>query len=530
MRQAKNLKIKFLGIIPSLIDKTGKLNPQQLVALSALVTFKGWTVKKLIEQIKSSGEELDQKVIKIIEQSSLRGHASMATTPTIALFFEGSKFLDSMLSGIIFSSSLMASGRRTGTTPKDIVYPTSILKNKRAKKLFYQTSKQNIDFFNLLLRENIAKDEASRILPYGILGTGIIVLPLESLASFAREFMLEKNWLPEEAEIFLEQVKTQLKKDRADQIFNSRLIAPRNMYPYPNIFKDPRKPNLVRELTKKHQLTQKTKIISLEVLKSSNLKKAFKLLEKKQAQLNLNRKSFWQNWQDIQLIYRQLARDFANVISVKILSTVPWRVWGEKKRHRTVPMISESIYYCIQQTASLFKKLQKKIEHKKITPKDIIKIERRFTLAPTIIKNEKFLYQWLERASASLQTYEKLIKLGIPAKDAVFVIPRALNIDVFQDYNLFNLITGYYPLRLCSTAEKQMLALTEKEAQAIEKKLDRQGLKFIAQQIKPKCYLGKFCPERVFCQKIVKLDPQYNRQKHEKVNQIIINQFRKITS
>lgn len=525
MRKTKNLKIKFLGIIPELTDKTGTLNPQQLIALSALVTFKGWTVKKLIDQIKQSNEKLDQKVLNIIKNSSLRGHASMATTPTIALFFEGSKFLDSMLSGIIFSSSLMASGRRTGTTPADIVYPTSISENKKAKKLFTKIGKANIDFFNSLLQKNVGKDEASRILPYGILGTGIITLPIESLASFTREWQLEKDWMPEEAEIFLEKVKSQLKKYKIDQIASSRLTAPRNMYPYPNIFKNPRTNNLVRSLAKKYKLNKKTKIISIENANPASLEQALKKLGKKQASLKTYGKNFWKNWQNIQLTYRQITRDFTNTISVKILSTVPWRVWGEKKRHRTVPMVSESIYYCINETAKLLQAYKNKIKNKKITAKDIQKIERRFTLAPSILKNKKFLHIWLEHALDSLETYQKLIKIGIPEKDAVFIIPRALNIDVFQEYNLFNLITGYYPLRLCSTAEKRMYALTCEETKEIKKKLKQKGLSNLANQIKIKCHIGKFCPEKTFCQNILKIDPKYSLKKHEKINQVIVKKF-----
>ena len=63
----RNLKVKFLGITPVFNDKTGILNPQEIVALSALLTFKGKAIKTLFKEIKEKGENLDEK-IKIILQ------------------------------------------------------------------------------------------------------------------------------------------------------------------------------------------------------------------------------------------------------------------------------------------------------------------------------------------------------------------------------------------------------------------------------------------------------------------------------
>ena len=45
-----NLKIKFLGILPILKKKIGFFSPQEIVAFSALLTFKGKSVQKLIKE------------------------------------------------------------------------------------------------------------------------------------------------------------------------------------------------------------------------------------------------------------------------------------------------------------------------------------------------------------------------------------------------------------------------------------------------------------------------------------------------
>ena len=129
MLLTKNLKVKFLGITPVLKDKTGVLNPQEIAALSALLTFKGKSIKKLFEEIEKKEGKISDRIKKILLKSSLRGHASISTTPSLCLTYEGSKFLDSVLTGIYFSSSLVSSGRRTGTTEKDIVFPDKIFSN-----------------------------------------------------------------------------------------------------------------------------------------------------------------------------------------------------------------------------------------------------------------------------------------------------------------------------------------------------------------------------------------------------------------
>ncbi len=138
MRTTSSMKVKFLGVIPKLEDKTGKLNPQQIVSLSALLTFKGESIKKILDDIKKEGIGLDEKVKKVIVKSALRGHASMATTPAIAFSYEATKFLDSALTGIYFGSALMASGRRTNTTKKDIIFSEAISKNAEAKRIYQE--------------------------------------------------------------------------------------------------------------------------------------------------------------------------------------------------------------------------------------------------------------------------------------------------------------------------------------------------------------------------------------------------------
>ena len=98
-----DLKLDFLGFIPKFEDEF--LDPQSIVAFSALLSFKGRkSVKDLYKDIVEGEKDVGQKVRAVLRHSSLRGHASLSTTPALAITFRGSKFLDSLLTGIVFSS------------------------------------------------------------------------------------------------------------------------------------------------------------------------------------------------------------------------------------------------------------------------------------------------------------------------------------------------------------------------------------------------------------------------------------------
>lgn len=514
-RKTTDLQLKLLGIVPRLKDRTGVLEPEEIVALSALLSFKGKSVKTLLREIKESEKDLDETVRKILLNSSLRGHASMATTPTLAVTWEGSKFLDLMLTGIVFASGLMASGRRTETVPEDIVYPSSIAKNKTAKKLFEKTSIENIKFFNFLLNRKIVKDEARKILQYGIIGVGTMTLPIESIIGFKKEYENEKEWMPEEGGLFLEKIEANLKELGIDLLYPTRLAAPRDVYPYGNIFKNPNQDNLARDLAKRYRLEDLTELISLSQTITSGLRKKMTDLWR-QTKSMVKKKRIVRGWPKILNLRREITRDYNAAVEAQVLSSVAWCVWTEKKRHRTCFLIADSLYYSAERARKVLQKMEKGIGRENLSKKQVDQIDRVFSVPPTIRK--KFLFGFLKRALASLNAYQNLINLGIKPGDAIFVVPRGLRIDVLQSYNIYNLISGYYPLRLCLTADEQIQRLTEREVFKIKKLLKKENLGWLAKQIVPKCHLCGFCPEKNFCGKIKALVPDYDENFHQKMH------------
>lgn len=527
--KTKDFKLTMLGVTPVLRDETGYLKPQDIVSLSALMTFKGKSVQDLYRDAQEKGQDLDKKVKTIIRKSSLRGHASMATTPAICFNYEASKFLDSMLTGMTFSSSLMASGRRTDTTVDNIIYPTAIDTSKEAKKLYKEASEANINLLNKMLEAGIIKDEASKILQYGIYGTGIIAYPIESIVAFKKEYEAQKEWMPEEAGIIIKEIEKQMKKMGVDLIYASRQLAARNVFPFPNIFKDPTKINLVREQIKKTKLpSDLIKIMDFCDTKNSGIEKQAGEIYKLTKEMVKDKKKIAKQYQNVLSMRHELMRDYNTALQLKVMSSVSWRVWSEKKRHRTVPMTPDSLYFAIDRCRPIFNKYAKKITNGKITAAEARKIDRYFTVPQSLFTNKELLQEYLQCAKNALDNYYLLIeKYKIKLADAVFVIPRAVRIDIIQNYDLFNLISGYYPVRTCSTAEIQLRQMTLAEMAKIKSLLIKKGYPNLAKIMTVKCHIAGFCLEEKHCPMINGLVKEYNEEYHEEIKAGLDEEFEK---
>jgi len=493
-----------------------------------MLTFKGKSVQSLLKDSLEKGEDVEERIKKILRKSSLKGHASLSTTPVISFLYEGSKFLDSLLTGMYFGSFLVSSGRRTNTDKKDIVYPSDILKDERTKKIYKKVSERNIDFYKDLLERGINKETASKILQYGIYGTGIVQLPLESFISLKKEYELEKEWMPEEAGLLIKRIEKHLKEMGVDLLYSTRLIAPRNTYPYPNIFKNPETKNLTRELMTEEKLEEGFRIVSTDFVFTSELKRKLSDLKSKIKKVAENREEIKKEWQGLLSARRKILRDYNSALNIKILSSVPWSVWGEKKRHRTCPQVVESVYFCIQRAAKKFNELESRIRDKDIDENIIKEVERVISIPSLIKENPEFLDEYLLVALESFQGYQRLIELGIRPKDAVFLIPRAVKIDVLQEYNLYNLLAGYYPLRLCQTAEEEMRRNTLKEVARIKEVLEEKGHGWLSDLIVPKCQTTGFCPEIKSCGRVKNLVKDYDDEFHEQMKQDLEEKYQEV--
>jgi thymidylate synthase ThyX len=527
MLKTSDLKIKILGITPVFKEKTGSLCAQEIAAFSALLTFKGKSVNTLVSETLKKGQKLEDKVKTLLLHSSLRGHASVATTPVISLTYEGSKFVDWALTGLYFSSSLVSSGRRTNTTVSDIVYPKNISRNAKAREIYKKAAQDNIELHNYFLSKGIGKDEARKILQQGIYGTGIIQLPVETIAGIKREYEAEKEWMPEEIGMLLSEIEKQAKDLGIDLLLATRQAAPRNVYPYPNIFKNPAQSNFARELAQKADLSGGADIASCDVLMTEGLNKKLKELASERKRIFASQKLIRKEWVSLIEKLQEIVRDYNSAVSFKILSRVPICIWTEKKRHRTCRQITESFYYIVERGFKLFKKYEKQIKSGNLSAGIDSEIEELFSIPPSFKKNKEYLNKYLQISLGAFLAYRKIIKLGIPAREAVFLIPRAVKTDILQEYDLYNLLTGYYPLRLCSTAEEEIHRNSWKEIVQIKNILNKKGASALSELIGSKCRIAGFCPEEKFCPLILSAVKDYNEKFHQEMKQDLENKFQK---
>ena len=527
MKKTTDLNIKFLGIIPQYSTKDLKLTPQQVAAFSGLLTFKGDSMDKLARDAQIKKQDINKKVEFILRKSSLRGHASMATMPVLGFSFEGSKMIGSMITGITFSSALMHSGRRAEVTLNENAYPTGILKNKRAFKLYRKYSEQNINVFNQLLDAGIIKDEASKILHYGTYGTGVLSMPVESLVTFLHEWNMEKEWMPEEGGFLLEQLEKNFKKWGVDSLYATRTVAPRNTYAFPNLFKDPKPTNLVRDLTDRKLLKNNdVKVVTMDSISGPGFKARVEAFLKLQKKIFNNKATLKKEWPRLLEERRKLIRDYGNVLNLKVLSRVSWRVWRDKKRHRTAPVTTESIYYCLDEAGKVFKKFQKYFDkHGDLEEKNVKILDQVFAVPPFTRKEDKTRKLYLKAAFDSIQTYRRLVEMGIKPSEAVFIIPRGFRITMVQDYNLHNLIEGYYPLRSCPTADEQLYRLTVQELIQIERELKSKKLGYLGGLLERKCVTAGLCPEEKSCGYIKSQVKGYDDNFHEEMKVNLEDRF-----
>lgn len=527
MKKVSDLKVTFLGVTPEYKREKNYIPSQEIVSFSAWSSFKGKPFQKLLRELKRKNQDPSKKTEVILKNSSLKGHSSIATTPVFSFSYEGTKFLDSALTGMTFASALMASGRRTSTSEKDIIFPDSFLNKIKIRNLYYEESRKNIEFFNYLLSENIPKDEASKILQYGIYGTGIIQFPIESVVSLKREWEIERKWMPKEIEILLEKMERYFKKSGVNLIYASRIAAPRNAYFYPNIFKDPQKNNLARIFGEDISPKNLFKIVNFSLNIPKELENDLRLL-KKEIKRVISQKKIKKEWKRLIDIRREIIRDYNLAVRFDIASRVSWRVWGEKKRHRTVPMIADSIYYSVEKTEKVLKKYKGKVERENLREKELEEINLFLDIPQLIKKREKILYSYLKRAISLLETYSELIKEGAEFRDALFIVPRAVKVNVLQSYDLYNLIAGYYPLRLCSTVEEELRMMTIREVAKIKEILKKKGYNSLAECINPKCYAIGFCPERYHCKVIKTRVPYYDGNFHKMMQEDLNKNFQRL--
>ena len=502
-------KVNVIDFGPKLILKDGTaITPDEFVYGAAGITYKDVGALSELIELKKNDVEIREKIKTSLIKSGGAGHASMATTPGMWIFLEGncSKLVDSIFTGARFASSLMPSGRRIPITKDQIVVPRGIHKRgKSAENVYVQSLENCIGAYEKLQTQGVPKQEASKIVPYGHRGGGFVFMPMETLISISKNMGYAPEDIPEEGRMIVSQLEEFIHGNGMEITYEARKAAPREGCPNPNIFHH--RNNLAQELIMQGESGLHTPTLLTESYIPSLERdgRIAQFLMQREELFEKHPENIWREWPNLLSKLDEIVQDYNNSIQVTTLSNSPWRVWGEVKRHRTLPQITEPIYHAVERA-----------NHIKNHNLDSPLVEDVFSL-PESVKNEKENFHlWKDTFMDSLTAYNSLTKMGVLESDAIAVIPRGLKMGIVKTFDLFNLTTGYMSLRLCTTAEPEMRETTEYEKTLF---LDSNMPEAVKKIIEPKCAYTGFCPDRN-CGKVKNYVPSYDKEFHKEMQLI----------
>lgn len=497
-------KVQIVGFGPSMHIVDSQITPDEFVYGAAQVTYRDMnalTEFLALASEKDTSEKVKQGLIKVAGS----GHASMATTPGFWAIIGGnsSKFIDSIFTGARFGSSLMPSGRRVPINEESILVPKGIRENSPlAERLYFETSQRNIKVYQEMQTRGVSTQEASKIVQYGHKGGGFVFMPLETLVYFAKEAEANPDSMPLEGREIIAQFEDFVHAKGMGTTYEARKAAPRTGCPNPNIFHN--RYNLTEDVLKKRPSVLDNSILLDERVDESwrrDLRIGNYLKRRKEVFQSPEKIS--KEWRSLLRELEEVVTDYNDSVRFKVASNIPWRVWGEVKRHRTLPQTTESVYNAVKRASTELERGRETLDYESILS------------IPDSVKNDALnLVMWTEAFSDSISCYNQLLQLCVKESDAIAVVPRGLKMINIKEFDFYNLTLGYGSLRLCKTAEPEMREITKREMDLVTSNLP-DG---ISRLVFPKCGYVGFCPETKHCGNVVSLVSSYNGDFHKQLN------------
>jgi len=513
-----NPKVDVVSYGPELhLKEGGVITPDEFVYGAANITYKDTGALRELIDLKKEDIDISNKVRKMLIKVGGSGHASMATTPGFWGFIEGdsSKFVDSIFTTAVFGSSLMPSGRRVPITKEAIVIPKMIAdKGKELTDLYLQRSELNIETYLTLQDRGVPKEEAAKIVQYGHRGGGFMFMPLETLIHFSKLAEKDPDAMPEEGKEVISQLENFVKEHGMGTIYEARKQAPRTGCVHPNIFRDVKglNKNYAEEILQSREKNHfenplySSQLISADVKRSSELDKRLGEYFKRRNEMFSNSESVKKGWKNMLGELEDIIGDFNTTMNIRVASNIPWRVWGEVKRHRTLSQDTESIYHAINRASQ-------RLEYEWLEEKNVDFWLPMVSIPSSVEKDEQNFKTWKTAFADSVAVYNRLVRSGVKESEALAIIPRGIKMMNVKNFDLYNLTTGYISLRLCGTAEAEMKSITEQEAKIVKDNIPYPSL------ISPKCHYVGFCPELdyqgVKCKKVNQQIKNYDETMHK---------------
>ncbi len=533
------LKVRLLGYWPRYEIKDAELREKlgtDFLGADTIVAFLQKAVSQPVSfsegletEVKNALEkgELDDITLKKICSSVLRGH-SLDGTAGIVLGVEGSKFIDPALTGLVNARSFTTSGRRA--LIEDIIVPQVLNKagNEALKDEYLATAQESLRVYRKIFEafgEKQGPQIASKMMAYNSSGNLYIVLPISAIVTLSNELEHQKQegeiFFPREIENLVDIIEKEVVKEAGmKRIYDARKAALRDTYLHWNVFKSP-KENFATELAQEHGNLTVPIVISDKITKTEGFMKSIAELEKmlketysltnpeeivKRARLNL-------------LAFRDLVERYNDSVHLQTISSLSWRVWGEQKRHSTLKQGVESIYSAAenaQDITNYFRFKSRRLD-------EIVERMEQAIMIPPPLKQqgrEELLRDYISASAGQIMLMSHLTYKGIERRDAIYILPRNVRLRTVETYDLYNLTSGELSLRLCTTCEPERLATTELKAMQIQEHLpDLKNL------MGSKCILG-CCTEPNYCQKITHFNPNYNKEIHEGIRGILIEELK----
>jgi len=544
-----DLKVNILGFWPRVDIKNKKLKEifkerfgksflggDELVAYSQSLVSHGMKFEKLEEEILENIENPENKEFEEILFNKTatgigRGH-SLGGLSGVVLGVHGTKMIDSGLTGLCASRSLVTSSRRRETNAGEIAIPETLRKSPNLLKEYMQISEE---VFNLSkeFKEKFGKlggvETFNKVIPYNNPADLFIVLPLDTLSTITSEVRADKlnpngRFIPRELYQLAEFFSDITKEAGQDIMFKQRMEVPRDTYLHYSVFKDPSSSNYALRKGKETGMcinpivVECSKDFDSDFLNSlEKLKELFKETRKINDPQKLHEKSL-----ECMYALKNFSNENNETLNVKVVDTLSFRVWSEQKRHATLRQNVESVYSAAPRAYEGIKSLLPIIE-KANSENDFEKIqnimgrlEKSIIIDDRLKKQKELIMPYIYQTARQLMFYGKMIENGFEQRDSLYIVPKNIRLRTLENYDLTNLINLEFPLRLCSTCEPERKASSWKKREIIAKVVPE-----LDYFLKPKCNIG-FCTERNFCNQIAEIR-NYNPELHKATKQYMLD-------
>lgn len=548
-----DLQVNILGYFPGkeiqneklrkiYSEKFGRtyLGGDDLVSYSQSLVSHGMEFVKLEEEILADIENSANKDFKDVLFNKTatgigRGH-SLGGLSGVVLGIHGTKMIDSGLTGLCASRSLVTSSRRRETGTADIAVPESLENYPDLFKEYMQISEKVLNLSNQF-KDKFGKmggiETFNKLIPYNNPADLLIVLPLDTLSTITSEVRADKlnseQFIPRELHKFADMLPQITKETGQNIMFSQRIEVPRDTYFHYNVFKDPSYPNYALESGQGTGMNINPVVVKCEkdfsrtfMQELRNLKNIFEETRKITNPEELHEKSL-----ECMYALRKFSNGYNEALRIKIADTLSWRVWSEQKRHATLRQDVESVYSAANRASDnlaafwpVIKEAHSKNNYEKLAL-ILGEIEKDIIIDDRLKKKPEVMLPYVYHTTEQLMFYRKMIQDRFEQRDALYIVPKNIRLRTLEHYDLTNLINLEFLLRLCDTCEPERKASSWKKRDIITEFVPELEY-FLAS----KCGIG-FCTEKKFCKQMQDIRRDYTIELHEAVKTVMLDKARK---